>query len=140
MERNTLYVWVHPDFTQVDAPEVNGWKRAIVGLKNIPSSGLVLVPWKPNKKSLFNDLIPLCDLAQSTLGNRFFQWTRGQFILPENLRILPSDPFLNKTTARCYGLQPAFCVQDQVDYLKNSRHFNQVFNEGYYPNDPRGLS
>ena len=133
MERNTLYVWVHPDFAQVDAPEVNGWRRAILGLRNTTSSGLVLVPWNFKKKPSFNDLNSLYSLAQSTLGNRFFSWTRGQFICPGDMSKLPRELLSNKQTARCYGLQPSFCVQDQTDYLINSRHFNQVINEGYYP-------
>lgn len=133
MEKNTLYVWVHPDFSQVDAPEINAWRRTILGLRDIYSSGLVLVPWDYKKIGLFNSLSDLCQLAYGTLDNRFFKWKSGQFIFPNNLSILPDSVLNDKKTAICYGLQPAFCVQDQSDYLKKSGRFNQVFNAGYSP-------
>lgn len=132
MEKESLYVWVHPDFVQVDVPEIKAWERAIIGLKQISSSALVFVPWDFPKKRDVNNLTDLCELAQLTLGDRFFSWTKGRFITQKSINLLPIT-HRHKKSARCYGLQPGFCVQDQVDYLISSKSFNQVINEGYYP-------
>ena len=136
MKDNTFYVWLHPDFIQVDGTEVDAWERSIDTIGRLPNSLLTMVTWNKQSPARVgtNDLCNLYHKAQNVLGDRFTHWRNGQFIEPKYqdlvLKMIGMKPI---NQAVCYGLHPEWCGEDQKGYLEQMAVFDSVVNIGYAP-------